>query len=834
MEKDIPLGHQRVNLPKDLNVRGEIREAQKETQGGPDYKRTFQIPKLARKRLNEKAKILIKVIEEKRKKSLDIAIYLLKTIDEVFNDLHYHFNKHIENIESLIVKETLSKDELDAVMEILSISYLPDEDLRNQCKISIEDTFNAYKIKKILTTAVKDRTKEDLINDFGLLVEGPKERILEIVQTPNQKYFVSASSDNNITLWNYKQKYQEKVLQGHSKSVNCLAVSGDSKFIASGANDSTARLWSLNGRFKCKMIFTHEDIVSSIAIAKDKSYIVTGCFDKKVYIWNTFNKEVIKPFVGHEDIVLSVAIDNTMEIIASGSKDNLIRIWKKNDRTFTFILCGHTSQVNCVTFTPDNKYLISGSSDNTVRVWNYKENNSCFRLNGHTHPVLSVTVTSDSLYAISSSVDRTIRVWNLLKAVQEKIFMQKGPVRSICISSDDKYLMATENNLSICAWDLESNDKAWKIANHTSEIKKIAVSSDKSVVVTMSNNEFIVWNAYTREQEAVIDRINSRCIAVSEDGTFLALGLENQGIFVWNLAEKLLHLETFDHEGVVNCISIASKNGFIVSGSSDTKVILADLHNFTNFTIFTGHTGQVLCIAISSDNQLIVSGSADKTVIVWNIFKKKLQTIFKDHKEAVTCVAISSNTQHVFSGSEDKALRIWNLVDRKIEQVLNNISSPIKCLHLDNNEKNIAIGLKDSTILFVNIENIAIWYKRSFTNELKGHKGEIVNVFFCQNSELAISSSLDGTLKLWDYKKEKAIVDCIIPSELNYNMVYNNKTLCTYLLSQYGGVMVFSIEHKKMLNFEKIFDKSLVKSVIMAYPAIKKIIAKELRKEGIS
>ncbi|OMJ84009.1 hypothetical protein SteCoe_14931 [Stentor coeruleus] len=795
--------------------------------------KTFQLPSLVRKKLNEKARFLIRLIEKKRKKSVDLTISLSKAINEAFNELHSHFNKHIEILTSLIVSEPQNEEEYNAVIKVLSTNYLPDEDLIEECKISIKKTVNAYKIRKTPMTAVIDRTKENLKTDFGLIVDGQLDKFLALTQTPDQKYLVSSSSDNNITLWNYKQKYQETVLQGHSKPVNSLAISTDSKFIVSGSNDNTVKVWSLDDKDMYKMNFLHDNIVSSVAIAKDNSFIVSGCYDNKVYVWNTSSKELISPFVGHEDKVLCVAIDNTMEIIASGSKDNMIRIWKKNDRTFALVLLGHNSQVNCITFTPNNNYLISGSKDCTVRIWKYKENNHLIQLNGHTNSVLSVTTTNNSLYAISSSVDRTIRVWNMLTANQEKIFMQKGPVRSICISNDDKYLIATDNNLTICSYDLETKVLSWKIANHTTEIKKIVVNSDKSAVITMSQNEIIVWNAYTKEQEAVIDRFNSRCMNVSKDGLYLALGLENKGIYVWNLAEKLPHLETFDHDGVVNCISIASNNSFIVSGSSDNNVIQSDLYNFTKFTVFAGHTNQVLCVTISSDSQLIVSGSADKTVIVWNIFKKKSQAVFKDHKGVVTSVAITSSTQYIFSGSDDKLVIMWNLLEMKSERVFDNFFLPIKCLDLDNFSKIIAVGLKDSTIFFANIENFSVWYKRNFINEFKAHKGELVGFSFGQNSEMLISLSMDGSLKLWDVQKAKNISEYTVQNELNYGLAYDNKLSRVYLLSQYGGVMIFSAENLKLISFEKIFDKTLMKNVIIAYPEMKEFIRSEIGKEGI-
>lgn len=141
MEHQFLSNLQKVNSRESQFRKNERRETLIVSKGGSEptnqaeHKSSLKLPKLAKKKLNEKAKILIRLIEEKRKKSLDLATYLLKTIDVAFNALISHFSRHIETLTSLIVKETLSQDELDSALKILSKNYLPDEDLRKQCKI---------------------------------------------------------------------------------------------------------------------------------------------------------------------------------------------------------------------------------------------------------------------------------------------------------------------------------------------------------------------------------------------------------------------------------------------------------------------------------------------------------------------------------------------------------------------------------------------------------------------------------------------------------------------------------------------------------------------------
>jgi hypothetical protein len=50
--------------------------------------------------------------------------------------------------------------------------------------------------------------------------------------------------DHAVRLWNLRSRYEPRILTGDSRSVTCLAMSGDGQFLASGSGDCTIRLWS--------------------------------------------------------------------------------------------------------------------------------------------------------------------------------------------------------------------------------------------------------------------------------------------------------------------------------------------------------------------------------------------------------------------------------------------------------------------------------------------------------------------------------------------------------------------------------------------------------------
>lgn len=204
---------------------------------------SVQLANLVRKRLNEEIKLRIALIEKKKKDSLSLSIHLINFINDQFDNLYRHLNRHYEKLVSLLVKEDLCPDEINIVKRILSANYIPDKDYRTRCEKIISEAIISYKIRINTTTADYGETKEGIALKLELFVEGHKERINSIVLTDDQKYIVSGSEDATIRLWDLKSKCQEKTLIGHSMPVNSIATSADGNYLVSGSDDKTVRLW---------------------------------------------------------------------------------------------------------------------------------------------------------------------------------------------------------------------------------------------------------------------------------------------------------------------------------------------------------------------------------------------------------------------------------------------------------------------------------------------------------------------------------------------------------------------------------------------------------------
>ena len=150
----------------------------------------------------------------------------------------------------------------------------------------------------------------------------------------------SASWDDTVKVWNWKEGKCIATLRGHTNLVRCV-IPFDSQRILSCSDDNTIKLWDLN------------QISSSSANEND------SC---------------IRTFVGHTNSVWCLCLFDQHHFI-SGSSDKTVKLWHidQPDKPVC-TLNGHEGTVHCVQVLEDyhhdhRKLILSGSFDETIRVW---------------------------------------------------------------------------------------------------------------------------------------------------------------------------------------------------------------------------------------------------------------------------------------------------------------------------------------------------------------------------------------------------------------------------------------------------------------------------------
>jgi WD40 repeat protein len=270
------------------------------------------------------------------------------------------------------------------------------------------------------------------------------------------------------------------IMTGHTKSVNCVAVTPDGRFVVSASDDHTLKVWDLQSGKEKISLTGHTNIVNGVAVTPDARLAVSASSDNTLKVWDLSSGKEKISLNGHTDWVNGVVVTPDARFAVSASRDKTLKLWDLSSGKERISLIGHTDNVNGVAITPDGRFAVSASDDKILKVWDLKSGKERISLTGHTNYVNGVAITLDGRFAVSASYDKTLKIWDLKSGKEVATFFCDAEVSS-CTASN----VAT----TIVAGDLAGKVHFLHLENwRPSETNQKVIHSNKSQPPTSRPN----------------------------------------------------------------------------------------------------------------------------------------------------------------------------------------------------------------------------------------------------------------------------------------------------------------------------------------------------------
>ncbi|GAB6030553.1 Dip2/Utp12 protein [Chamberlinius hualienensis] len=181
---------------------------------------------------------------------------------------------------------------------------------------------------------------------------------------------------------------------------------------------------------------------------------------------------------------------------------------------------------------------------------------------------------------------------------------------------------------------------------------------------------------------------------------------------------------------------------------------------------------------------------ACENVFVWDTRQGEKVLTLRGENSEVCVIAKSPKQTHIAAGYRDGSIKVFDLLAGEDAIVtFHGHKSPITCLAYDESGLRLLSGSMDTEVVLWDIVN------ESGVFRLKGHKGVVTQCHFL-NSNTAVTSSLDSTIKFWDLD----IQHCF------KTMVGHRCDVCDFVLLDEGKRMVTGSADQLLRGWSLNFD----------------------------
>ena len=325
------------------------------------------------------------------------------------------------------------------------------------------------------------------------ILEGHTDIVRDVCINADGQRAVSISDDSTLRVWDLEKSNSSEMQAGRICRVESL-IAGGQRLVSS--NESTLQVFDLESGECLRVMNGHTKPVNRVAVAEDGGRAVSVSFDNTLRVWDLGTGTCLHVLEGHSGWMSSISVTPDGRRAVSGSFDKTLRVWDLGTGTCLHVLEGHSGGVSSISVTPDGRRAVSGSLDKTLRVWDI-ETGVCLRvLEGHTNECISaMSVTPDGQRVLSACRDQ-FRVWDLQTGIcLGRLEGHTSWIRSLSFTPDAQLVVSASDDRTLRVWDLATGMCVQVLEGHTAEVTHVSVIPNGRCAISASDDLTLrIWD----------------------------------------------------------------------------------------------------------------------------------------------------------------------------------------------------------------------------------------------------------------------------------------------------------------------------------------------------
>ncbi|KAL8199981.1 hypothetical protein R6Q57_013549 [Mikania cordata] len=540
---------------------------------------------------------------------------------------------------------------------------------------------------------------------LNLVLVGPQ-LAKKIRALASYRDYTFAAYGNDIGV--FKRAHQVATWTRHTAKVNLLLLFGE--HVLSIDVQGNIFIWAFKGIEEnlspVGHILLDSEFTPSCIMHPDTylNKVILGSQNGSLQLWNISTKKNLYEFKGWKSSIYCCVSSPALDVIAFGCADGKIHVHniRFHEKVVTFNQSTRGA-VTALSFRTDRQPLLaSGSSSGVISIWNLDKRRlqSVIR-DAHGSSVISLHFFANEPVLMSSSADNSIKMWIFDTSDGDPRLLRfrsghSAPPLCIRFYANGRHILSAGQDRAFRLFSVIQDQQSRELSQRhvTKRAKKLKLKEEEIKLKPVI--AFDVAEIRERDWANVV-----------------TCHMDTLHAYVWRLQNFVLgeHIltPTTDIQAPVKACTISACGSFAILGTAGGWIEKFNLQSGMCRGSYVdvlekgkcAHVGEVIGVACDSTNSLMISAGYNGDIKVWSFKGRELKSKWEIGCTLVKIIYHRSNGL-LATVTDDLVIRMFDVVALKL------------------------------------------------VRKFEGHADRITDICFSEDGKWLMSSSMDGTLRIWD------------------------------------------------------------------------------------
>jgi WD40 repeat protein len=290
--------------------------------------------------------------------------------------------------------------------------------------------------------------------------------------------------------------------------------------------------------------------IGALSFRRGTDRLAIGTSESKIGIWDIKEKELVETLSSIDgSAVTALNGERYRNILIAGTQQGARRVHMFSpDVGGRVKVTGdwkpHRGSVHAITPVGKGEFASAGM-EGTIWICSDESGEVKKTLKGHTSWVNSLSYLESQKLLASAGSDNSVRLWDMESGKETTRFtVKEGEIRSVALSPDGKHVAAGIRYGWVRVWERESKKEVALLKVHEGEMGAVLFTPDGKTLISGGGD----WNkpGEVRLIDAATWKVRTTlkhsgevlCLALSNDGKWLAAGSWDGTVRVWEVSKQ--------------------------------------------------------------------------------------------------------------------------------------------------------------------------------------------------------------------------------------------------------------------------------------------------------